>query len=197
MISQDELQAFLQNANGMITSKQITEAGFHRSVLSMLVQAGKLIQLRRGVYMKADAWEDEMYLLQHRYKKGIFSHETALYLHGLTDRTPARFTMTFPWGYNSASLHGENVIVKKSVKDKYELGVMEVLSPAGNKIRAYEVERTLCDIVHGNNRCDIQIVNEAMKRYANSKDRDIQKLMAYAEQLRVKPKILNYMRVLL
>ena len=40
-------------------------------------------------------------------------------------------------------------------------------------------------------------VSEAMKRYAASKDKNIHKLMKYADQLRVKPKVLRYMEVLL
>ena len=36
-----------------------------------------------------------------------------------------------------------------------------------------------------------------MRKYANSKEKDITKLMKYAEQLKVKPKVLNYMEVLL
>ena len=58
-------------------------------------------------------------------------------------------------------------------------------------------DRTLCDIVRGNNTCDIQIVNQAMKYYAESKGKDIQKLTGYAKKLRVKPKIQNYMEILL
>jgi predicted transcriptional regulator of viral defense system len=197
MPKQQQIQAFLQNAGGIVTSKQVTEAGFHRSVLSELVEAKELVHVSRGVYLKPTAWEDEMYLLQYRFGKGIFSHETALYLHGMTDRTPARFTMTFPWGYNAASLKNERLTTKRVVKEYYEFGVMEMPSPAGNIIRVYNIERTLCDIVRGNNTCDIQVVNQAMKHYAQSKGKDIQKLMGYAEKLRVKPKVLNYMEVLL
>ena len=36
-----------------------------------------------------------------------------------------------------------------------------------------------------------------MKRYAAFKDKNIHKLMKYADQLRVKPKVLRYMEVLL
>jgi len=138
-----------------------------------------------------------MFLLQYRFGKGIFSHETALYLHGMTDRTPARFTMTFPWGYNAASLKGENVKVKRTIKDLYMLGITELPSPAGNIIRAYDIERTLCDIVRGKGACETSVVNQAMKSYAQSKGKDIQKLMVYAEKLRVKARVLNYMEVLL
>jgi predicted transcriptional regulator of viral defense system len=197
MTEQGRIQEFLQNAGGIVTSKQVTEAGLHRSILSKLVSANELVQIGRGVYLKPTAWEDEMYLLQYRFSKGILSPETALYLHGMTDRTPARFTMTFPWGYNAASLKEANVTAKRVINGYYGLGVMEMHSPAGNPIRVYDIERTLCDIVRGNNACDIQIVNAAMRRYAQSKEKDIQKLMGYAEKLRVKPKVLNYMEVLL
>lgn len=54
-------------------------------------------------------------------------------------------------------------------------------------IRVYDLERTLCDILRGSG-SDIQIVGAAMKRYAASKDKDIHKLMQYAERLRVKPR---------
>jgi len=77
------------------------------------------------------------------------------------------------------------------------MGITEVNSPSGNPIRVYDVERTLCDIVKGNNSCDIQLLNQAMKAYAASKEKDIAKLIAYAERLHVKPKILRYMEVLL
>jgi predicted transcriptional regulator of viral defense system len=197
MLKQERIREFLKNSGGIVTSRQITEAGFHRSVLSELVEDKELVRVSRGVYLKPTAWEDEMYLLQYRFSKGIFSHETALYLHGMTDRTPARFTMTFPWGYNAASLKDENLTAKRTVREYYELGVMEVLSPAGNTLRAYDIERTLCDIVRGNNACDVQIVNGVMRRYAEAKGKDIQKLMSYAEELRVKAKVLNYMEVLL
>lgn len=197
MTTQEQIHGLTKTSDSMITSKLVTEAGLHRSILSELVKANELVRVGRGVYLKPDAWEDEMYLLQYRFSRGVFSHETALYLHGMTDRTPARYTMTFPWGYNAASLKEANIKVKRVIQDYYGLGAIEMPSPAQNPIRAYDIERTLCDIVRGRNACDIQVVNAAMKQYAASKNKDIQKLMGYAEKLRVKPKILRYMEVLL
>ena len=104
--------------------------------------------------------------------------------------------MTFPKGYNAASLKNESIIIKRVIPDNYSLGIAEISSPSGNPIRIYDLERTLCDILRGSG-SDSQIVNEAMKRYAASNDKNIHKLMQYAEQLRVKPKILRYMEVLL
>ena len=115
---------------------------------------------------------------------------------GYSDRTPAKYTMTFPKGYNAPSLKQENLIIKRVVPENYEFGRIEIESPSGNPIRVYDLERTLCDILRGSG-SDVQIVGEAMKRYAASKDKNIHKLMQYADQLRVKPKVLRYMEVLL
>ncbi|MDR0523945.1 MAG: AbiEi antitoxin N-terminal domain-containing protein [Candidatus Methanoplasma sp.] len=193
----DRVASLISAAGDVITSKQVTNAGIHRSVLSDMVGNNELVRIGRGVYMRPTSWEDEMYLLQYRYGKGIFSHETALYLHGMSDRIPARFTMTFPWGYNAASLGGGDVTVKRTIRELHDLGVTEIKSPGGNQIRAYDIERTLCDIVRGAGIRDVSIINQAMKRYVARSGKNIHRLLGYAEKLRVESKILNYMEVLL
>lgn len=184
------------STNGIITTQQVTATGLHRSVLQKLVESNDLYRFSRGIYVCADAWEDDFYLLQHKYKRGIYSHDSALYLLDYCDRSPAKYTMTFPKGYNSPSLKQECINIKRVVPDNYSFGVIELQSPCGNPIRVYDLERTLCDIVRGSG-CDIQIVNAAMKKYATSKDKNIHKLMKYADKLHVKSKVLNYMTVLL
>jgi predicted transcriptional regulator of viral defense system len=193
----DKINAILEKNNGFITSTQVTEAGIQRRVLSELVNTNTIYRVERGIYALPDVWEDEMYFLQYRYKKGVFSNETALYLHDFSDRTPQTYMLTFPQGYNAAGLRKHNVKARFTTLDKYDLGLSEKASPCGNPLRVYDIERTLCDIVKGNNSCDIQLVNKAMKAYAESKEKNIAKLIDYSEKLRVKPKILRYMEVLL
>jgi len=191
------IETMIKNNNGFITAAQVTAAGIQRRMLGELVDAKRLYRAARGIYVLPEVWEDELFFLQYRFTKGVFSNETALYLHSLSDRTPHTYTMTFPHGYNAAGLKEHNAKARFSKPELYCLGIAEVNSPSGNPLRAYDVERTLCDIVKGNNACDVQLVNQAMKTYAVSKGKDIAKLIAYAERLRVKPKILRYMEVLL
>lgn len=187
----------ISNNKGYVTAKEITEAGIPRRCLTKLVESGKLLKAKRGIYVLPDVWEDELYYLQYRFSKGIFSHETALYLHGMTDRTPISFTMTFPFGYNTGSVKKQGVIPKVCTVEAYSIGVIEIASPAGNFIKAYNVERTLCDMVKETHHADIQVINQAMKEYATSREKNIAKLMSYAEKLRVVPKISMYMEILL
>ena len=197
MTDKEKIQKLLESsADGTITAEQVTSAGIHRSILQELVEDEEIYRFGRGLYVSTSVWEDDFHLLQRKYSRGIYSHDTALYLLGYSDRTPAQYTMTFPQGYNSPSLKQESVIVKRAIPDNYSLGVIEMQSPCGNPICVYDLERSLCDVLRGSG-SDIQIINAAMKKYAASKDKNIHKLMQYAEKLRVKPKALRYMEVLL
>ena len=197
MTDKEKIKELLEaSPDGTITAEQVTSAGLYRGILQELVENGEIYRFGRGLYVKSNAWEDDFYLLQRKYGRGIYSHDTALYLLGYSDRTPAQYTMTFPKGYNAPSLKEENVIIKRVVPENYSFGVIELQSPCGNPIRVYDLERTLCDILRGSG-SDIQIVSAAMKKYAASKEKDIHKLMQYAEPLRVKTKVLHYMEVLL
>lgn len=191
------IQQILKTNHGIVTATQVTEAGIPRRCLTAMSEAGVIYKVERGIYALPEAWEDEMFFLQYRYSKGVYSHETSLYLHGMTDRTPIRYTMTFPFGYNTGGVKRQGIIAKISTERTYELGIVEMASPAGNPMKVYNIERSLCDIVKARHDADIQVVNQAMKTYATSKEKDIAKLMRYADQLRVKSKVMQYMEVLL
>ena len=183
-------------SDGVLLSSDVTKAGIHRSAITKLVSEGILIQSARGIYILSDDFDDEYFLLQKRYKKGIYSHATALYLHGYSDRVPLRIHMTFPIGYNCRSLQKENIDITRVNKANYEFGIISVKTPYGGDVRAYDLERCLCDVLRGQGD-DIQIVQSAFKQYARSKDKDINKLIGYSKQLLVEPKVRKYLEVLL
>ena len=186
-----------KKGNGYISSAQVTSAGIPKRLLSDAVASGKLVRVERGLYALPDAWEDEMYIAQHRFARGIFSDETALYLHGMTDRAPFSLTMTFPRSYNARSAREAGIVCRTCSDDVLDLGRCEAYTQYGNLVRVYDAERTLCDIVRGQKVVDSQVVVPAMRAYAASRDRNVSKLMGYARELGVEPKIRNYMEVLL
>lgn len=186
-----------QDNNGVVTSAQVTKAGIQREHLRVLFRKGLLEHSERGVYIVPTNFDDEMFNLQMRFKRGVFSHETALFLLGLTDHTPGKYSMTFPLGYNTTALNSENVKYYRVKDDLYKLGIITVKSPGGNKVRLYNAERTLCDILKGRSTTEIQIVTDAFKHYARLDRKDIPLISEYARLLRVKKKLRSYLEVLL
>ena len=192
-----EIINMAEENNGVITTAMVVDAGFSRGILKYLVDRGKLEKATRGVYTLPDAWEDEFVNLQSRYKKGIFSMETALFLCGLTDRTPGKYHMTFPAAYNLSGPKKEGVLCSGSKEPYYSLGIIEVATPGGNTVKAYSAERTLCDILKTRNHVDIQIVTDAFKKYTVEIERNIPVLSEYARLLAVEKRLRAYLEVLL
>lgn len=197
MTNAEKIMKMVKENNGTITSAEVTKAGLSRWSLKALVDSGKLERSTRGVYILPEIWDDEMYNLQIQFKRGIFSGETALFLNDLTDRTPNKYQMTFPIGYNVTSLKNENVKAIRAKEEFYELGVITVLTPAGNPVRSYGKEKTLCDILRGRSNTDIQIVSDAFKQYAKSNNKNIPLLSEYAKIMRVEKRLRSYLEVLI
>ncbi|MBP6062479.1 MAG: AbiEi antitoxin N-terminal domain-containing protein [Fusobacteriaceae bacterium] len=191
------LETLLLEKEGMLLTKDIIEAGISKQLLSKYVKKGYIERVAQGVYLSKDAFEDAMYVLQARSKKAIFSHETALYLHDLTDRDPLQYTVTLPSGYNASNFKNDGIYVYFIKNDLLNLGVEYGKTPFGRNIRVYNKERTICDIVRNRNVIDSAIINEGIRRYLSEKEKDIPKLLQYAEKFRVEKIIRQYVEVLI
>jgi predicted transcriptional regulator of viral defense system len=163
----------------------------------MMVAEGKLERVDRGVYVLTDSIEDEMFSMQTKYPKLIFSHETALYLHDLTDRTPFEYSASVPSGYKVVGSVAERFKIYYIKKDLHEFGVETIQSTHGNSIKTYNIERTICDLIRSRNRIDGQIFNEALKRFVKLSSADFSLLMDYAKKLKIDTVLKHYLEVLL
>ncbi len=186
-----------ERAGGYVTPARATQAGIPRRKLAEAVAAGDLVQVDRGLYALPGVWEDPYLVAQHRFSRGVFSDDTALYLHGLSDRAPFSLTMTFPRSYNAAGARAEGITCRTCANEVLDLGLCELETPHGNAVRAYDAERALCDVVRGQRVVDAQLVTPAMQAYAKRADRDPAKLVRYAKALGVERKIRTYLEVLL
>ena len=193
----DEIIRLAKENNGIVTTEMVTASGYLRGNLKYLADGGKLGRLTRGVYTLPEAREDAYVSLQSRYKRGIYARETALFLLGLTDRTPARPHMTFPGTYNMTSPRKEGVFCGCAKEPFYSMGITVLLTPGGNPVRAYCAERTLCDLLKTRSHADVQVIAAALRRYMKRKKKDVKLLSEYAQALRVAKKLGPYLEALL
>lgn len=193
----EKLEKLIQKQHGTVLSADLDLYEIPRTYLQMMVADGKLERVDRGIYVSTDAIVDEMYSMQTKYPKLIYSHETALYLHGLSDRTPFEYSASVPSGYKVVGSMAERFKIYYIKKELHELGVEIVQSSHGNPIKTYNIERTICDLIRSRNRIDVQILNEALKRFVKLKSADLSMLMDYAKKLRIDAVLKNYLEVLL
>ena len=164
-------------------TKELEEAGISRQILPELIIKGKLEKLQRGIYISPDEQVDEMYGIQLRSDKIVFSNETALYLHDLTDRDPLVFSVTVPREYGTGRLCDSGISVITVMPDKFDIGVSKGKTIYGREISVYNLERTICDIVKARGKMDKDTYYNALKRYAASNRKNIARLMKYAKKL--------------
>ena len=191
------IQNLLTQGNGMFAASQAAKAGILRQRLASFVKSGLLERAERGIYISPGGLDDALFWMQQRAQKIIYSHETALFLHKLTDRTPIRYSITVPSSYKTSTALKNSCKIYYIKQELIDLGKTEKMSGMGNCVFTYNMERTLCDVIRSRNKMDKQIVIEALKNYARSKDKDLHCLYKYAGEFGVE-KILNqYLEVLL
>lgn len=191
------LNSILEANAGIITSAEAQEAGATRPAFSDYVRRRGLEKTSRGVYLDPDVFPDEMALLQKRFPKAAFSHESALYLHDLTDREPMPISVTVDSGYNAGPLKAQGVRIYYTKPKWYEMGLAEVETPSGAKVRAYDKERTICDLIRKRTAFDPAVFRQAIRDYVRSRDKNLARLSDYARAMNIESRVYEVMEVAL
>lgn len=189
----DKIKNIVEKNNGILFVKDLEKDNIHRQYLKKLEEIGYLRKISRGIYLKKGKEVNEFFVMGEKYKKGIFSHNTALYFYDLTDRTPLRLDMTFP---SYITVHNDSIKTHYIKEEKHLLGAEEMKLNDGTTIRIYNMERTICDIIRDRNKIDPQIFNTAMKEYSKRKNKNLNLLYKYAKIFRIENNLKRYMEVL-
>lgn len=192
-----QLLNLIDQQGGLVITSDVERAGIPRHYLTLLAREGLIERTGHGIYVTPDAFEDELYMLQARSPQVIFSHETALYLHDLTDRDPISLSVTVPTGYHNPALKDKGIRVYTVKKEWHHLGLAKSSTVYGRTIHVYNPERALCDMFRQRNSVDPDLLNESMKRYMAKEERNIPLLLRYAETLRVSSPLRKYVEILL
>lgn len=193
----ESLINLINENDGLIRTSQAEKAGIPRKYISLMAQSGKLERLSQGVYLLPSAFEDRFYRLQLRCSSGVFSHETALFLNGLSDREPLTSMMTVPNGYNARHLAAEPIKMFYIKRELHELGKTTARTSFGRTVYCYDRERTLCDLIRSRSQMDPALLNGAFKSYLRLKEKNVTLLIDYAQALGVQKLVRNYLEVLL
>ncbi len=192
-----EIAAIASEHGGIIEAKIAAQHGISKAMLYKLCKEERIYRIVKGQYILPDDMQDELLSISKRSDKIIFSHETALYLHGISDRTPFEHTITAPSGcVPSAAIKAECKVYYIKL-ELFDLGRTMLKTPAGNEVQAYDRERTICDVIRSRNKLGTETFLAALKMYAVSPKKNLNKLNTYAKQMRVDKVLRQYLEVLL
>ena len=200
MAQAEELARFIDASGGVASAAQIKKAGFLPGAIPHALEAGAIDKLTRGVYCAVDIFDDEFAAIANRWKRCVFSHGSALFLAGLSDRVPGQLDVSVPYGYNPVGIRVEysGVRIHRVKPDIYELGITETKTPTGTIVRAYCAERAVADLIEQRaaEGADPQLVRDAVAGYFKRSDKNLPKLARICAALGVENEFRMYLEVL-
>lgn len=177
-----QIKEHLNKSGGIITSAYVREHEIPSVYLTRLTREGKLQRVDRGIYITEDGIYDELFVLQAKYPKVIYSYETALQLLNLTDKIPEQINVTVNNNYKFND-KPENILVNYVSADLLEVGVIDGETNLGNPVRFYSAERTLCDFIKYKSKMDPEVYLSFVKSYPSYDKRDINELFSIAQKM--------------
>lgn len=167
--AQDRLFEIVSYQQGFFTTKQAMEAGYADNTHTFHVKSGNWIRECRGIYRLAKYPQPErpdliLWFLWSRNRQeepqGVYSHQTALSIHELSDVMPSKLHMTVTRAFRRNSNISNVLILHKADIHKDDIETMQ-------GFRVTKPLRTVADLISEDSvSSDIiqQAVREALAR---------------------------------
>ena len=187
------IKKIIEENNGILLSRELREKNIHLQYINQLEKSGYIEKVARGIYVKKERNVNEFFVIGERYKKGIFSYNTAFHILNLTNKTPSEIDITVP---RDKRVRG-NYNVHHVSNNYYEIGIIDVMSPFGNKVKVYNAERCICDMLRSEKEFDLELQNRILDYYFNSKDKNIELLLEYSKIFNIYEKVNTIVEVMM
>ena len=111
----DQLFEIAAAQDGLFTTRQAAEAGYSPQLLAHYLGAWRMLRVRRGIYrlvhFPAGDHEELTAIWLWSEHAGVFSHQTALTLHDLSDVLPSQVHLTLPAAWRKRRLRVPDGVV--------------------------------------------------------------------------------------
>lgn len=191
----DQLHNMIESNNGYLFSSEAEALGISRTYISKYIKENNMEKVAKGIYVTEDTWTDDLFVLQRTYSDLIYSGETALYLHQLIDREYSEISVSVPIGFSGSRLRERGIIIHQEKPETYELGVEEITTNFGNKVRAYNKERCICDLLRNRGKIEVQNFQTGIKSYMRSRNKNLSMLVEYSEKLKIRDEVMKYVEM--
>ena len=192
------IDRMLETGDGCISRKAAIANGVAPASFARYVRSHGLIKIRRGVYTNEIGAVDDLFQLQRRYPKIVYSGITALYLLGLTDRIPESIEFTIPKGSRVRKENvGYNTIchIENNIK-LFELGNTNVETMFGNVVLCFSKEKMVVEMIRKRNDYDSELFLKAVKSFLKGKDKDLDFLFRYARMRKIEEKVYQVLELM-
>lgn len=188
MYEVEHYKKIFERYGGMMRAKQLDEENVLYRVRQRLIEQGYIEKVRPGYYQWIDHDDfSEAGTVIRLFPDAILCMDTALRYYGYSDRTPIEWHLAVSKDSGKSRFKIDYPFVKPYYMEPslLQLGLTKG-EMDGHEIQIYDRDRVICDCLRYRNKMDKEIFNKAIQRYVNDSEKNIPKLLEYAEPLRVK-----------
>lgn len=190
--------AALKKMPGVFRTRDVLKLKIHTRNLSAMVNQGLLEKISRGTYRLPGRPQEnpDMVNVVSRIPKGVVCLISALAYHGITTQIPREVYLAVARGTEMPRLDYPPIRLFRFSKEALASGT-ETHIIEGVPVKIFSPEKTLADCFKFRAKVGLDTAIEALKMYLRRKNKDINKLMAYAKICRVENVMRPYLESLL
>lgn len=187
----DTLRMLFSSHNYIMTTAELTDSKLYYADIKQLLDEGLIERVRRGYYhWTQDYGESEVVIINRLFPDAVLCMETALFYYGYSDRTPAEWNFAIDKNVSKRRTIIDYPFIKAYRVESELVTLGETYGEIDfHKVRIYDRDRTICDVLRNMNKMDKEIFNKAIQNYVTDPKKNIPNIMQYAKVLRVQKRV--------
>lgn len=189
----------VSNEQLIFSIQELKDKGLSYYKINQLVKQGILIKLNKNYYENTnfDGEESDFYYAYAYVPNGVICLLSAAVYYNLSTYRPDAIDIAIPRKARVSTLpEWPELKIYYFTDERFSAGA-EIIEVGKNKFRIYDVEKTVVDIVFYREKIGIEETKEVLSNYLHRKDRNLNKLIRYAEMLKCEDTINKYLEVLI
>ena len=191
--------AQIPNNQMIFSSQELRNVGFSYYRINQMVEQGMLTKLNKKYYENVgfDGEESDFYYVYAYVPDGVVCLLSAAVYYNLSTYRLEAIDVAIPRNGNVSTLPDwPELKVCYFTDDRYYTGI-EIIEDGKNRFRIYDIEKTVVDIVYYREKIGIEETKEVLTSYLRRSDRNLNRLIRYAEMLKCGNIMKRYLEVLL
>jgi len=184
---------------GFARTKHILVAGIHPRDIKRARDKGQIIRMKKGIYRLAEIpliSNQDFIDLARAVPEGVICLLSALSYYDLITFTPSIVSMAICRGSRKPKIEYPPVEFYHFSKKQFEAGISKI-KIRGHEIHIYNPEKTICDCFRYRNKIGLDIAKEGLFEYLKRKDRNLERLLEYAEICRIKSLLQTWLNAMI
>ena len=200
MLDQKEIEILgdiFKDYDCVMTTAQLSSVKLYYRDIQRMLNEGLIEKIKRGYYHWIESYgKDEIVIINRLFPDGVLCMDTALFYYKYSDRNPAEWHITIDKNTSRQRTQIEYPLIKAYRVESELLPLGETEGKIDSqKVRIYDRDRTICDVMRNMNKMDKEIFSTAIQGYVKDPKKNISNLMQYAKALRVQKRVKDIIEV--